>query len=238
MKNTFLVLAALASAATLHARTFESQAGSLQPFVAEDAFAGLGACGVLDIKINRLFALDEAADLIKPCMDAVAKKYAAKASTEAGFLSASRNGQPMKTGLLIKTDMTAGSKSHRDLVASISRRDGRLLGHPAKVMAKHETAPAAASALQQTIDGCFVATVVRDIRSGDDFVKIYGKCLTRDAALKIKEIRPAAGLAVTVRTDAAGAQAEAYNGFVTVDAGKGPVQVMVVAYAGQIALPL
>ena len=42
----------------------------------------------------------------------------------------------------------------------------------------------------------------RDVRSGEDFVKIYGKCLTRNAELKITDIRPAEGLAVTVKTDA------------------------------------
>jgi hypothetical protein len=80
-------------------------------------------------------------------------------------------------------------------------------------------------------------TVVRDLRSGADFVKIYSKCLTQVAELKISEIRPAEGLAVTVKTAASDAQVEAYNGFVTVNAGKGPVQVMIVAYGPQVHLP-
>jgi hypothetical protein len=155
-------------------------------------------------------------------MDGVAKKYAAKAVTEAGFLSAPQSGRPGKSGLLIKTDMAAGSKAHRDLLAGISRRQGRLLGHLAKVLTRHETAPAAVSVLQKAIDGCMLLTVVREVRSGDDFVKIYGKCLTRNPDLKITEIRPGDGLTVTVKTDATGSQVEAYNGFVTVNAGKGP----------------
>ncbi|MDD5304570.1 MAG: hypothetical protein PHS14_15850 [Elusimicrobia bacterium] len=238
MKTTFLVLAALIAASSARAQSFESQVvDSLHPFVAEDAFAGVGACGVLDIKTIRPFNLDEAADLVKPCMDAVAAKYAAKAVTEPGFLSAPQSGQPGKAGLLIKTDMKAGSKGHRDLVAGIEHRQGRLLGHMVKVMTKDEVAPASISTLQKAIDGCMLLTVVRDIRSGEDFVKIYGKCLTRNPDLKITEIRPADGLAVTVKTNASGAQVEAYNGFVTVNAGKGPVQVMVVAYGSQIYLP-
>jgi hypothetical protein len=238
MKKTFLVLAALVAAVSLRAQSFETQvADSLRPFILEDAFADVGACGVLDIKTIRPFNLDEATDLVKPCMDGVARKYAAKAVTEAGFLSAPQSGMPGKSGLLIKTDMVPGSKAHRDLVASIGRRDGRLLGHLTKVLTKDEILPASISTLQKAIDSCMLLTVVRDVRSGDDFVKIYGKCLTRNPELKITEIRPGDGLSVTVKTDASGSQVEAYNGFVTVDAGKGPVQVMVVAYGSQVYLP-
>ena len=76
------------------------------------------------------------------------------------------------------------------------------------------------------------------LRSGEDFVKIYGKCLTRNADLKIQDIRAAEGLAVTVKTGATDAQVEAYNGFVTVNAGKGPIKVMVVSYGSQVVMPL
>ncbi|MBI4061331.1 MAG: hypothetical protein HY403_07865 [Elusimicrobia bacterium] len=238
MKKILLILAALASAATLRAQSFEIQVvDSLRPFASEDAFAGVGACGVLDVRTIRPFGLDEAARLLKPCMDAVAKKYGVSAVAEPGFLSVPQSGRSGKAGLLIKTGMTAGSKAHRELVASISRRQGRLLGHLTRVLTKDEVPPAAASALQKAIDGCMLPTVVRDVRSGDDFVRFYGKCLTRSAEFKIKEIRPAEGLAVTVDTAVSGAQVEAYNGFLTVNAGKGPVQVMVVAYGPQVHLP-
>ena len=238
MNKTLFVLAALAAATVAGAQSFETQVeGGLRPFVTEDAFAGIPACGVLDIKTIRPFNLDEASDLVNPCLSAVAQKYAAKVVAEAGFLSAPQSGLPGKTGLLIKTDLTAGSKGHRDLVASLSRREGRLLGHLTKVLTSNEAAPASISALQKAIEGCMLLTVVRDVRSGDDFVKIYGKCLTRDASLKITEIRPSEGLAVTLKTDATNEQVAAYNGFVTVNAGKGPVKVMVVAYGPQVYLP-
>jgi hypothetical protein len=112
-----------------------------------------------------------------------------------------------------------------------------LLGHPARVLTRGEAAPAAVSALQAALSDCMVVSVVRDVRSGEDFVKLYGRCLTRNPDLKIKEIRPAEGLAVTLSTDADRARVESYNGFVTVNAGKGPVAVMVVAYGAQVALP-
>ena len=238
MKKTFLAFAALMLAVSARSQAFESQVvDGLKPFVADDAFAGVGECGVLDIKTIRAIPLDEAADMIKPCIDGVARKYAAQAATETGFVSAPQSGQPGKAGLLIKTDLAPGSKGHRDLTLALSRRDGRLLGHVTKLMTRNETAPASLSTLQKAIDGCMLLTVVREVRSGADFVKIYGGCLTKDASLKIKEIRPADGLAVTVKTEATGPVVEAYNGFVTVNAGKGPVQVMVVAYGSQVFLP-
>ena len=238
MNKTILVVAALSLSTFAAAQSFETQVeNSLRPFVAEDAFAGVPACSVLDIKTIRPFNLDEASDLVNPCLEAVANKYSAKAVAEGGFLSAPQSGRPGATGLLIKTDLTPGSKGHRDLVASLSRRDGRLLGHMTKVLTRNEPEPAAVSALQKAIEGCMLLTVVRDVRSGEDFVKIYGKCLTRDAELKIREIRPAEGLAVTLKTDATNEQVESYNGFVTVNAGKGPVKVMVVAYGPTVYLP-
>lgn len=239
MKKTFLVLAALISSVAAHSQAFESQVmDGLKPFVAEDAFAGVGACGVLDIKTIRKVELDEAAEMIQPCIEGVAKKYSAKATAEAGLLSAPQSGKPGAAGLLIKTTLTPGTKGHRDLALALSRREGRLLGYSAKLLTKDETAPASVSSLQKSIDSCMLLTVVRDIKDGSDFVKIYGGCLRKDKDLKIREVRPAEGLAVTLATDASGPEVEAYNGFVTVNAGKGPVQVMVVAYSSQVFLPL
>lgn len=239
MKKNLLVLVALISAVSARAQTFESQIeDSLRPFVAGDALAEIGACGVLDIKTIRPFNLEEAADLVKPCLDAFATRNSVKAIAEPGFLSAPQSGNPGKTGLLIKTSLTAGSKAHRDLASALSRREGRMLGHQVKVLTKDETEPASISALQKSIDGCMLLTVVRDVRSGEDFVKIYGKCLTKNADLKITDLRPAEGLVITVRTGATDAQVEAYNGFITVNAGKGPVKVMVVAYGSSVVMPL
>src|SRR3990167_3850192 len=101
MKKTFLVLAALAAAASLRAQSFETQVvDSLRPFILEDAFADVGARRGLDIQTIRPFTLEEASDLVKPCIDGAAKKYSAKAVTEAGFLSAPQSGMPGKAGLL------------------------------------------------------------------------------------------------------------------------------------------
>lgn len=234
-----LVMVPLLLAASLSsAASFEyAAAESIRSFSAQDAFEGVGACGVLDIKTIRAIELGEAEEMVAPCVTAALAKYGATAKVAAGFLSAPQSGKPGRPGLLVKTDLVPGSQAHRDLVAGLERREGQLLGHPARVLTRGEAAPAAVSALQQALADCMVVSVVRDVRSGDDFVKLYGRCLTRNPDLKIKEIRPAEGLAVTLSTDADRARVESYNGFVTVNAGKGPVAIMVVAYSAQVALP-
>ncbi len=235
MKKIFLILATCAAAVTLRAQSFEDLAAD-QPFAAEDAFAGVSACDVLNIKNIHPFSLDEAAALIKPCIAAAASKYAVSAVAEVGFVIM-ENGKPSKAGLLIKTNLLLGSKGHRDWVLALARREGRLLGHMAKLLTKNDVAPAAVSTLQKGLESCMIMTVVRDIRNGNDFVKIYGSCLTGNPGLKIKEVRAAEGMAVTVKTEADPAQIETYNGFITVNSGKGPVTVMIAAYGSQIFLP-
>ncbi len=238
MKKSFSVLAFLVVAATLHAQPFEAfVADSIRALIPEDAFADIGACGVLDMQTIYPFSLAEVADLIAPCMDAVALKYAAKVVAEPGFVSAPRNGHPGQTGLLIKTDMASGSQGHLDLTRTLARRQGHLLAQPVKVLTKDEVAPSAVSALQKSINGCMLASVVRDVRSGEDFVKIYGRCLTQNIDCRITGIHAAEGLSVIVKSDAPSAKVEAYNGFVTINAGKGAVSVMVVAYQSEIVLP-
>jgi hypothetical protein len=248
MTNALLAVAALIAAAPVRAQSVETLAFGARAFEAaafvgiqdlspKDAFAGVDECSILDIKTIRPIALDEAADMAKSCLDAVGRKYSAAIAIQGGFLAAPQGDAPVSTGLLLKTDLVAGSEAHRDLLSGLSRRDGRLFGHPTRVLTRGETAPAAVSAVQKALEQCMVLTVVRDIKSGDDFVRLYGRCLTRNPDLKIKEVRAGEGLVVNLKTDGDRAMVESYNGFVTVNAGKGPVQVMVVAYGALIALP-
>ena len=247
MKNIFLTLAAamLAVSASaqseslaLSARSFEASAAeAVSPFILEDSFAGIGECGVLNIKTIRAWTLDEAADLANPCLKAVGTKYQATMILQGGFLSASSLGQPAKPGLILKTDLVLGSKPHRDLVASLARRHGELLGHQVRLLTRGEVAPASVSAVQEALKQCIMTTVVRDIQTSSDFVKIYGRCLVKNPDLKIDEVRPGAGMTVTLKTEQSDVGVEALNGFVTVNAGKGPVQLMVIAYGAQVAMP-
>ncbi|HEX4048105.1 MAG TPA: hypothetical protein VH309_09745 [Elusimicrobiota bacterium] len=239
--STLALVALAASAAfaqseafAVSARGFEdSAAEALRPFVFHDSFAGVGACGVLDIKTFRAWTVEEASNLAAPCLQAVGDKYAARMTVEGGLVAAASQGRPVEQGLVLKTDLIPGSMAHRDLAASLARRNGELLGHPVLLLTRGETAPAPVSAVQEALHHCILTDVVRDIDSSADFVKIYGSCLTHDADLKIAALRPAAGMTVDMTTAQDEKSVEALNGVVTVNAGKGPVTVVIVAYRAE-----
>ncbi len=219
------------------AGAFEAAVEAAQPAPAADAFAGVEACSILDIKSIRAISLDEASEMAAPCIVATLAKYQANGELKAGFLSATSHGGEDRSGLLIKTDLPLGSQGLRDLAAALARREDRILGHRVRVLRQGETEPASISALQGALTSCMMPTVVRDLRTGEDFVRIYGRCLTRNADLKINEVRGGEGLSIIVQTEADRAAIEAYNGFVTVNAGRGPVTLMVQAHGMRIALP-
>lgn len=238
MNTIFLTLAAALIAPAAHALNFETQvADALRPFILEDSFAHVDECRVLDQVNIRPHSLDEARDLAAPCVAAVSRGYGAQMELEPGFVSASRRGQSAQAGLVLRTGLTAGSKPHRDLVASIERRGGELLGHKVRVLTAGEQAPASVSKVQEAIGKCMLTTVLREINSGADFAKLYGPCLIRDQELGIVEVRPSRGLSVTLRVAKPAAHAEPLNGFVTLFGASGPVKVMVLAYSEEIGLP-
>lgn len=216
---------------------FEAAVEDAQPAPAVDAFAGVEACSILDIKTIRAITLDEASEMAAPCVAATLAKYQASGELKAGFLAATGHDGEDRSGLLIKTDLRLGSQGLRDLAAALSRREDRIFGHRVRVLRQGEAEPASISALQGALAGCMMPTVVRDLRTGEDFVRIYGRCLTRNADLKINEVRGGEGLSIIVQTEADRAAIESYNGFVTVNAGRGPVTLMVQAYGMRIALP-
>lgn len=229
---------AQSEALALSARAFDaSAAAAISPFVLEDSFAGIGACGILDIKTIRAWTLDEASDMAAPCLKAVGARYSAEMSIKGGLLALATESAPVKPGLILKTDLIPGSKAHRELVASLERRHNELLGHHVRLLTRGETAPTSISAVQAALRQCIMTTVVRDLQTGADFVKIYGSCLTRNPDLKIDELRAGRGLTVSMRTEQDSKGVEALNGFVTVNAGKGPVSVMIIAYGAQTARP-
>ncbi|MFI5349603.1 MAG: hypothetical protein ACHQ2Z_08675 [Elusimicrobiota bacterium] len=241
-----LSLAALAASAAhsqsevvaFGARSFESMAeAAVMPLRPADAFAGVAECGTLDIKTIRPWSLEEAAYKANPCLKAVGAKYSAVIKAEAGLVEAASQGRPMKPGLILKTDLVAGSQAYRDLSTSLARRSNQLLGHRVLLLARGEAAPASVSAVQDALKQCMIMTVVRDINTSADFVQIYGTCLTRNKALKIDELRAGAGLTVNMKTEQDANTVEALNGFVTVNAGRGPVSVMIIAYGAKVAMP-
>jgi hypothetical protein len=238
MNKLLLALAVAALASSARAQSFEASAeAAVAPFILEDSFAGLPDCGILDIKTIRAWTLDEAADMAAPCLKAVGARYSADMTLKGGLLSVASEGAPVKPGLILKTDLVPGSKAHRDLLASLERRRDELLGHRVRVLTRGEVAPSSVSAVQEALKQCLMTTVVRDIQTGADFVKIYGSCLTRNPDLKIAELRAGRGLTVDMKTEQDSKGVEALNGFVTVNAGKGPVSVMIIAYGAQTAMP-
>jgi hypothetical protein len=242
MNKILLPLALAAFAAAAHAqseavafgaRAFETQAESyMRPMApAPDAFAGVSECGALDMKTIRPWTLREASDLARPCLRAVGAKFSASFKIEAGLISAASSGQPAKAGLILATDLPLGSRAYGQMMASLDRRGGRLLGHPVRLLTLGETAPISVSAVQDSLRQCLTASFVRDIRTGADFVGAYGSCLMRDQGLGLAELRPASGLAVELWSRRDEKSVAAFDGFVTVNAGMGPVSVMVVAHA-------
>ena len=238
---SIVVLAAAAAAARAQTEAFSAfdaqAAEAVRPFVLEDSFAGIGACGILDIKTIRAWTLTEASDMANPCLKAVGLKYSAEITMQGGLLSAASEGRPARPGLILKTDLIPGSKAHRDMAASLERRRGELLGHRVLLLTRGEAAPSSVSAVQEALRQCITTDVVRNIRSSADFVKIYGSCLTHNPDLKIDELRAGEDFTVDMKTEATESGVEAMNGFVTVNAGTGPVQVMIVAYASHSAMP-
>ncbi|MDX6768642.1 MAG: hypothetical protein SF051_03860 [Elusimicrobiota bacterium] len=218
------------------AASFEAAVEAAQPAPAVDAFAGVEACSILDIKTIRAISLDEASEMAAPCVAATLAKYRASGELKTGFLSADADASD-RAGLLIRTDLPVGSQGLRDLAAALERREGRLLGHRVRVLRQGEAEPASVSSIQAALQSCMMPTVVRDLRTGDDFVRIYGRCLTRNPDLKINEVRGGEGLSIIIQSEADRDALRAYNGFITVNAGRGPVTLMVQAYGMRVALP-
>lgn len=234
--------ATLASAAAAQSETsaaqsrgFEAEAAAaIQPFVAVDAFAGVPECRVVDAVAFRAWTLTEAQAQLAPCLAAVARRDGARIDVKIGFTAQAVDGRPAQAGLLIKTDLIPAGAADRSLSSAISARGGKLLGQPVRLLARGDVAPQSVSAVQETLRRCMAIDMVRSIRTGADFIGIYGSCLTSDAALAIRDLRPGDGLSVTLKTAQPSVRAvDSLNGFVTVNAGEGPVQVMVLASAAR-----
>lgn len=203
---------------------------SIQLYLPTDAFAGLAECSVIDARTIRAYSLVEAAQIIKPCLAGVSRRYNAQTEIAAASLA----------GIEIKTGAAGfGTPIYKDLAHALSLRGGKILGHPARVLNKSQSDAASRSVVQDALDRCILPMVIRPVQSSEDFIRIYGGCITRDPALKIKEIRPARGhrLSVTILTDVEAAAIDSFNGLISVTGDQGPVSIMVMAYAQNFNLP-
>ncbi|MDE2489355.1 MAG: hypothetical protein KGM24_00800 [Elusimicrobia bacterium] len=229
-----LLLAAPAGAQTeslaAAARAFDAQAAAaIAAQAPADVFAGVPECAVLDEPTFRAWTLDEAARLAAPCLKAVSARRGVALKAVPGFLTAPEGANPPPTGLVLESDAAPGSALHRDLAASLSRRGERLLDQPVRLLTRGEVVPESVSAVQGALARCVMIDMVRDVRSGADFVGQYGSCIRRDADLQVSALRAGPGLSVILETARPEAQVAALDGYVTVNGGAGPVRVLVIA---------
>lgn len=242
-----LILPALASAGQFERLSVSAEAGVVRafgdfetPVVSQDAFLGVAACAVLDAQPLVPFTLDQAKEMVAPCVKELSARYSTKIEVDSRVLGPSTSGEgTFGLALLVDPSIASTSKVMRDLNHGLRVRGHRLMGHPASIARSEEVGPEARSAVQAAIDDCMMFTVVRKIRTGDDFIKNYGSCIRRSDKLRIKEMRSSEGrkLAVTVVSGADEAVIESLNGFVTVNAGEGPVHVLIMAYSETYSLP-
>lgn len=212
-------------------------------FQAQDAFAGIAACRIVDSRHIRPLTLAEAEAALKPCLQEVSQRYAAVVTAEIDVVGVTLLPQvgtpPAVMGIALRTGAALGSPLLRDLEHALSLRQGSLLGHPAAIRRSAETAPAPRSVVQDALDSCPIAAVVRRIASSEDFIRAYGSCITRDSELKVREIHPAEGrgLAVFLVSAADRPTLESLNGLVAVNGGRGLVSVRILASSGAVSLP-
>ena len=243
-----LILPTLASAGQFERLSVSADAGLVRafgdfetPVVSQDAFQGVPACAVVDARAIVPFTVDQAKEMLAPCVQALSARYSVKIGLESQVLGPSTSGEgTFGLALVLEPSIASTSKVMRDLNHGLRVRDSRLLGLPVSIVRSEEVGAEARSAVQAAIDDCIMFTVVRKIRNGDDFIKNYGSCIKRSDKLKIKELRASAGhkLGVTVVSAADESVVSAINGFVTVNAGEGPVHVMILAYSESYSLPL
>lgn len=247
MINLISILAAAVSLASAQEPTFRIQPypsldgtvnAALRSLQAQDAFAGLSACGVLDARMVRPVSLAQAEELLAPCLAELTSRYGVAvalrraARTQDGGFSIQIEGLV----LTLPSHVPVTHAAFRDLSRALSLRDNRLFGHPAWVR-RATPQEESVSALQAVVDSCVRPLVLGKIATGADFIAAYGRCLRAEEALRITELRAGSGLSVNILTAAPEPQARAYTGLVTVPSEDGLVGVRVLAYGEQIALP-
>lgn len=115
-----------------------------------NAFANLDECRILDVKFVKQPALREAVGMLRPCVQAVGKKYGVTVTASEFLMESLTALPPVKTpgiGILISGRIPAGNTVYNDLRFSVKvLRGGSLLCHPAVVEYLGEIAPLPAGA--------------------------------------------------------------------------------------------
>ena len=214
-----------------------------QPMRARDAFAGLAECEIVDSQLLRQPTSKEAEAMLAPCVGALARRYNSPLSVES-LPNAPENGvgaQVEGLAFYVPEQVAVTDPLMRDLQEGLSSRRGRVLGHQAFV--RRGSAPTAnkpllapealtQSSVQSAIDACITIQPVRRIRTSEEFIRLYGRCIVSDRRLGIKEIVPAPGrpMSVMLLSEAGLEVVRTLNGVVSVDHHEGPVRVSVIAH--------
>ena len=191
---------------------FDGAPAAANPAEAADAFSGLEACLIVDVVYVRQPSLPEALNALAPCLEAVSKRYGAAASAKAD-----------QKALVIRIPVAASQTAlARDLSAALEKRDGRLIGFPARVSA--ELAPVqnkGTSVLQPVLERCAGPKMLP--RSAADFVTVYGDCLKSAKGLSIAAVRahPTEEMTVLVLSAARFETLLDMSGFVSVPSAPG-----------------
>ncbi|MFA6003451.1 MAG: hypothetical protein WC881_05220 [Elusimicrobiota bacterium] len=203
---------------------------ALTAYRPRDIFAAETSCAILDIKTFQPFSLPETLRQVEPCLRAVSARHALALTAEPGAVAGSKPGAAL--GIILRTrEASALSSGMRDLSHSLDIRGWRLLGHQVAVRRSGQPEAFARSAAQKALDQCVLLAMVREIKTSEDFIRYYGRCITRDPALKVRDIQPWPGqeLGVTLTCAASEPETRSLNGIVAVNAGMGPVQIRILA---------
>lgn len=210
---------------------------------AQDAFQGLAECRLVDQKPVKPYTLKEAVVALEPCLKAVTARYNISVVAEERVLAPAADAKITGIALLLPPTVAINSKILRDLQSALKLRQNRLLGHVAEVRREaRQEGPSVPgvikSAAQTALNRCMGPAVLHRIKSGDDFTRIYGHCITRDPELKVSRIQPSVSdLSVTVFSAADRPVVESLNGVLSLNAENGPVNITVTAYSEMVRLP-
>lgn len=208
--------------------------------VGQDAFGGLRACQVIDVKFGWLPSRLEALKMLAPCMRAVSHRYGVSVwAAESLIPGGGRRRGVAGIGIHARGPLPLGSNVLVDLQRAVDIvRYGKILTYRAQVRLENggETRPRLSS-LQGVVDDC-----ASRIRLGPgfgtdlDFIEIFGPCLKAAKGLGITRLALPPDLdlegkgSVSVFSRAEEDAVDRMNGSVIVSGGSGPKTFRIWAY--------
>lgn len=197
--------------------------GVAQPnawIVYRDAFAG-EECRIVDAVYVRRPTLEEAAESLKGCLKVLSETYRTTITVTRG-----------EGGLVIVVSgiIPSGSTVAADLRHAVELRESRLFGHPAEVLRLAEAREERKmSSLQFVVDRCLTIKMIHSIRTGGEFLAVYGDCIRQAKNLSIRGVlpHPTQSDRILVYSEERRSTIEEMRGIVRVVADGGPVQFYV-----------